>query len=168
MLWALRVQSSGSLGVHRFAPHRVASTRLRSCTASAASGPGDRAAKPMVNDNGADAELKDSPTRKRKMQTSAGASSPPPSKPAKVQPQKAADAASPSSAGAASTVTASGAPEPVPELRGMPLAQFVGAWEFRWDKQMKEYPWEWGGDLSDGPYNIIRYGQPPPKNWRRT
>lgn len=49
-------------------------------------------------------------------------------------------------------------PEP-PVSRGQPLKQFVENWEFRWDVQRDLYPWEWGqgGNLSDGPYNIIRY-----------
>lgn len=46
-----------------------------------------------------------------------------------------------------------------PVARGQPLKQFVENWEFRWDVQRDLYPWEWGqgGNLSDGPYNIIRY-----------
>eukprot|EP00892_Ulva_mutabilis_P001103 jgi/Ulvmu1/10994/UM007_0174.1 len=52
--------------------------------------------------------------------------------------------------------------------RGQPLKDFVANWEFRWDVQRDMYPWEWGqGHLSEGPYNIIRYGQPPPKGWQR-
>lgn len=45
-----------------------------------------------------------------------------------------------------------------PIARGQPLKQFVENWEFRWDVQRDLYPWEWGqgGNLSDGPYNIIR------------
>lgn len=74
-------------------------------------------------------------------------------------------AATPREAGTSSSEATT---EPPPTEKGMPLSQFVAAWEFRWDKQMKEYPWEWGGDLSEGPFNIIRYGQGPPKNWRRT
>lgn len=27
--------------------------------------------------------------------------------------------------------------------RGQPLKLFVEQWEFRWDEQRKEYPWEW-------------------------
>lgn len=47
--------------------------------------------------------------------------------------------------------------------RGQPLQEFVEKWEFRWDMQRKEYPWEWASDsrLSDGPHNIIRCARLP-------